>query len=495
MKLSDEVCLQARALIASRLGLDFPEGRRADLERGFIRACRASSISAPKAYLTWLASLPDGSQELMRLAGHLTVGETYFFRHHSYFEALEQQVLPSIIASRRAEGITRLRLWSAACATGEEPYSLAILLDRLLPDRADWALTILATDINPEALETARRGRYREWSFRETPAWIRERYFHRQGGETFEVDPRVRRMVTFAPLNLAEGGYPGVVTNTSAMDLIVCRNVLMYFTHEAQRQTVARLQRALLTGGWLVVSPAEASADLLRPLVPVNFPDAILYRKEQDGVQGAEARGQGIKERTWELTPSPWPPTPDPQLSIPEAPPLAVSPQPSSPESHPPTPGPRPLLERARVLADQGKLEEARHLCEAALGRDRLDPEAHLLLAAICQECGEIPAALEALRWVIYLAPDSAPAHFLLGSLFFRQGEHRQGRRSLETVVSLLSSVPPDEAVPGGDGLTAGRLLETARMYLKIRDRGPGDRGQGSRDEDRTLAPGRRPLG
>lgn len=468
MRLPDEVSRQARALIATRLGLNFPEERRADLERGFIRACRASSISAPEAYLAWLASLPDGSQELMRLAGHLTVGETYFFRHHSYFEALEQQVLPSLIASRRAEGIMRLRLWSAACATGEEPYSLAILLDRLLPDRADWALTILATDINPEALETARSGRYREWSFRETPAWIRERYFHRQGGETFEVDPRVRRMVTFAPLNLAEDGYPGVVTNTSAMDLIVCRNVLMYFTHEAQRQTVARLQRALVTGGWLVVSPAEASADLLRPLVPVNFPDAVLYRKGEDSAVSYQPSAVSFPlsgfssppqaDGGWQVTDRPIPGTRHTEevgsVTLPTAKPTEEPPKAVS------------GLQRARVLADQGKLEEARHLCEAALARNRLDPEAHLLLAAICQECGEIPAALEALRRVIYLAPDSAPAHFLLGSLFFRQGEHRQGRRSLETVVSLLSSVPSDESVPGGDGLTAGRLLETARMYL-----------------------------
>jgi len=88
MRLSDEVCQQMRALIASRLGLDFPEGRQADLERGLIRACRSSSISAPEQYLAWLATLPDQSPEWKRLAGHLTVGETYFFRDHSCFEAL-----------------------------------------------------------------------------------------------------------------------------------------------------------------------------------------------------------------------------------------------------------------------------------------------------------------------------------------------------------------------------------------------------------------------
>jgi len=467
MRLSNELCLQAEALIASRLGLDFSKGRQADLERGLVQACRTSSVSAPETYLAWLATLPDESTEWRRLAGHLTVGETYFFRDRALFEALKQHVLPSLITGRRTERNLRLRLWSAGCASGEEPYSLAILLDRLLPDLSDWAHTILATDINPDALETARRGRYREWSFRETPQWIRDRYFHRRSAETFEVDSGIRRMVTFAPLNLAEDGYPAVMTNTSAMDLILCRNVLMYFTREAQRATAARLQRALVREGWLVVSPAEASAELFRPLTTINFPGAILYRKGQDGVQGAEARGQGIKDRTWELTPSPWPPTPDPQLSIPEAPPLAVSPQPSSPDPHPQTPDPRPLLDRAQALANQGKLEAARELCEAA--QDQLDPEAHLLLAAICQERGEIPAALEALRRAIYLAPDSAPAHFLLGSLLFRQGQRKRGQRSMETVVSLLSSVPRDEAVAGGDGLTAGRLLETARAYLEMR--------------------------
>ncbi|MBI2454645.1 MAG: chemotaxis protein CheR, partial [candidate division NC10 bacterium] len=379
MRLSNDVLVQARALIARRRGLDFPEGRQADLERGLLRASRASPHSAPEAYLAWLAALPDEEPEWQRLAGYLTVGETYFFRDRACFEALEQQILPSLITARRAEGILRLRLWSAGCATGEEPYSLAILLDRLLPDHPDWNLTILATDINPEALDTARRGRYREWSFRETPAWVRERYFHRRGAETLEVDPRIRRMVAFVPLNLAEDGYPAVVTNTSAMDLILCRNVLMYFTREAQRASVARLQRALLPGGSLVVSPAEASADLLAPLVPVNFPGAIFYRKEPLGGKGSGVRDRGLGVGDWEPGTEGHLPTPvlRPLSSSPQ--PLVPVPEPPPPAPWPPMTAPQPLLAQARALADQGDLEEARHLCEAALARDRLDPEAPLL--------------------------------------------------------------------------------------------------------------------
>jgi chemotaxis protein methyltransferase CheR len=463
MRLSDDVCDQARALIASRLGLDFSERRQGDLERCLIRACRSSAISTPDAYLAWLGTLPDQNPEWRRLAGCLTVGETYFFRDRALFAALEQQVLPPLIAARRSEGRPRLRLWSAGCATGEEPYSLAILLDRLLPDCRDWAVTILATDINPEALEAARRGCYREWSFRETPQWIRDRYFHRRGAQTLEVDPTIRRMVAIAPLNLAEDGYPAVVTNTSAMDLILCRNVLMYFTGEAQRAVVGRLRRALVTGGWLVVSPAEASADLFRPLVPVTFPGAILYRREPGPAAPPLPHWQ--VETVWADSPVPWPFVDAPGGLV-----AAESPLPS----RPPEPGEAPPdtatdLQRARALADQGRLDEARDLCEAVLARNRLDPEAYLLLAAIHQERGELGGAMAALRRAIYLAPDSAPAHFLLGSLLLRQGQDRQGQRSLETVVSLVSRIPRDEALPGCDGLTAGRLLDTARAHLECR--------------------------
>ncbi|MDE2058111.1 MAG: tetratricopeptide repeat protein [candidate division NC10 bacterium] len=463
MRLSEELYLQAQTLIAGRLGLDFSRGRQADLERGLVQACHTSSVSAPETYLAWLATLPDESAEWRRLASHLTVGETYFFRDGALFEALEQHVLPSLITGRRTERNRRLRLWSAGCATGEEPYSLAILLDRLLPDLADWALTILATDINPDALETARRGRYREWSFRETPQWIRDRYFHRLSAETFEVDPRIRRMVTFAPLNLAKDGYPGVVTNTSAVDLILCRNVLMYFTREAQQAATVLLERALVRGGWLAVSPAEASVELYHPLVTVTFRAAILYRKGEEFAANlplSDFNSAPEVDSGWRVADSPM----QEPRHMEQADPLILS-ETKLTEAPPETPSD---LQRAQALADQGKLEAARELCEAALVQDRLDPGAHLLLAAVCHERGEIPLALEALRRAIYLAPDSAAAHFLLGSLLLRQGQRKRGRRSMETVVSLLNSVPREEAVAGGDGLTAGRLLETARAYLEM---------------------------
>ena len=447
MRISPAELRQAQALVAQRLGLHFPDGRMVDMERGLAHALRNSAYPSPEPYLAWLAAVPDDDPELRRLAAHLTIGETHFFRDVAAFDVLEGHVLPSLLATRRAEGIPRLRLWSAACATGEEPYSLAILLDRILGGGPDWSVTILATDINTEALEAAQRGIYRDWSFRGTPGWVRERYFRRLRDQAFELDPRIRGMVTFAPLNLAADGYPSVVTNTGAMDLVFCRNVLMYFTVDAQRATIARLQRSLVTGGWLLVGPAEASVDLLRPLVPVNYPNVTFYRKDP---------GPAVVSAL-EL---------HPEIYF-ASPPAPFASSATLPADGSGSEAPWNDLARARALADQGSLDEALRLCEAALARNRLDPESHLLLAAIRQERGEIPAALEALRGALYLAPDSAPAHFLLGSLLLREGRRRRGRRCIETVVALLDPRPRDELVPGGDGLTAGRLLETARAYLE----------------------------
>jgi len=501
VRLPAEMLARALELIAARLGLQFSESRRADLERCLLSACREEGVWPPEAYLTRLAAEADGSLAWKRLIAGLTVGETYFFRDPAVFAALERSVLPDLIAARRTEGVRCLRLWSAGCATGEEPYSLAILLDRLLPDRAEWGLTILATDINLTTLQSAMRGCYRAWATRETPPEIRDRYFLRREAETFELQPEIRRMVTFAPLNLAADGYPSAITNTSAMDIIFCRNVLMYLGPDVQRAVIARLSRALAPGGWLMVSPAEAAAELFRPLMPVNFPGTIFYRKEATGDQGigvggwgglgvrgwgeeiadvrfgildtvltasaATAKDDGFQEfgadsqeaRGWDRAAANLPADQN-QIPIPQ--PLAPNPQ--SPTSSPYP----PLLERARLLADQGNLEEARHLCDAALAKDRLNPRVYLLLAAIQQEQGEVSDALGALRRAVYLDPDAVMPHFLLGSLLLRQGKRAQGLLCMNVVTRLLSLLPCDAVLPDGDRLTAGRLLEMAREYVAL---------------------------
>jgi chemotaxis protein methyltransferase CheR len=238
----------ARALVAQRLGLDFPERRGDDLERAL-----------GSRDLAQLWAQPVTGPEWRDFIHALTVRESHFFRDGELFAALEQRVLPELIAARPE----RLAIWSAGCATGEEPYSLALVLDRLLGDRAARAVTLIATDVDAVALESARRGLYTDWSLRGLPAWARASGL-RTRARRHEVRPELRARVSFAPLNLAGDPYP------CGLDLIVCRNVLMYFTEPARRTAVERLAAALAPGGWLALSPLDTESDPPRGLEPAG---------------------------------------------------------------------------------------------------------------------------------------------------------------------------------------------------------------------------------
>ncbi len=219
---------QLSEFVATQMGLHFPKERWRDLERGIRSAAREFDFKDAESCLQWLVSSPLAKGQIEILARHLTVGETYFFREQKSLEILEGYVLPELIRTRR-ENEKRLRIWSAGCCTGEEPYSIAILLAKLIPDLKDWKITILGTDLNPRSLQKASEGVYSEWSFRGTPEWVGERYFTRAKDGRWAVLPSIKKMVTLHYLNLAEDAFPSLLSNTNAMDVIFCRNVLMYF--------------------------------------------------------------------------------------------------------------------------------------------------------------------------------------------------------------------------------------------------------------------------
>src|SRR5882724_1702055 len=392
--------------IAQNTGLHFPPERRADLQRGVTAAAAEFGFADSARCADWLLSASLTRPQLHTLASHLTIGETYFFRERKTFDALAQRILPELICRRRGRE-QRLRLWSAACSTGEEPYSLAILVQQLLPDWRDWHVTILATDINPRFLQKAAAGVYGEWSFRESPSWFKERYFTRTRDGRFAVDPQIRNCVRFAPMNLVQDCFPSLATDTNAMDVIFCRNVLMYFTPAHVRKVVESLRNALTDDGWLAVSPTECSQALFSRFVAVNFPDSILYRKCN----------------TEEPIPT-WVPAPfvalavappecleaaleTPQLSTPVVVTVQPPPAPSQPEQDP-----QEFSQLARTLANQGKLADALAWSERWIGADKTNSAAHYLHAMVLQETGDRVAARRSLDSAVYLQPDFVLAHF-----------------------------------------------------------------------------------
>src|SRR5438477_1197374 len=280
VRFSKQSLSQLSERVASQMGLHFPRERWPDLEKT-IRSV-ATEFDAPDAEtcLQQLLSKPLSKHQIEILASALTVGETYFFREKRSFEILSERVLPGLIAARQ-ENQRPLRIWSAGCCTGEEPYSIAIALDRTFPERSQWRVTILGTDINPRFLEKAAAGVFSDWSFRNAPSWLKEEYFKPVGPHRFEILPRIKKLVTFEYLNLAEDPYPSLSNNTEAMDLIFCRNVLMYFSPAQAANFVRGFHRALVGSGWLFVSAVEASTEMFSQFVPECTGDAVTYRKPQ----------------------------------------------------------------------------------------------------------------------------------------------------------------------------------------------------------------------
>jgi chemotaxis protein methyltransferase CheR len=457
------------ALVAERLGLHYPPERWADLERGLRLAAAQAGARDAAAFAAVL--LGDAApQSLQSLAEALTVGETYFFRERRSFELLEQEILPPILAARRHAG-QRLRLWSAGCATGEEAYSLAIVVDRLLPQRQEGQVRILATDLNRAFLRTAARAEFGDWSFRDAPPGFRERYFTPAGPQRWSLLPHIRRMVRFQPLNLVQDSYPDWRNDTHAMDLILCRNVLMYFSLPQVHQVLERLQRALADGGWLSVSAAEAPLKRLHALATVPFDGAVFYRKAGPMAAPAPAppdppsasSASGPSGALVAQEPPPAVPTQRPPERA-----AAVLPEPAAVAASVHPPAAEDLLRLARRQADAGQLAPALGTVERALlATAKLDAGAHHLHAVILEELGREAEARHALQRAIYLAPDFVLAHHALGQLARRQAHDAEAQRHFRNALGLLARLPPDAALPHADGLTAGHLRALVEAAAK----------------------------
>ena len=483
--------------VAAQMGLHFPPERWRDLERGVISAAREFGFADTEAFAQWLLTSPLTRNRVEVLASYLTVGETYFFREKRAFELLEEGILPELIRSRKGTE-QRLRIWSAGCATGEEPYSIAILLHKLIPDLERWNIALLATDINPRFLQRASAGEYGEWSFRDSPSWLRERYFKKTEGGRFRIAPFIQKLVSFSHLNLAEDAYPALTNETNAMDLIFCRNVLMYFVPERQKKVADNFHRSMVEGGWLIVSPSEASHVLFSNFMTVNFPSAILYRKVCDKTMSSRALPFCAREE---------PTSPLPAVTLPADEPKPLPPVPEfggSLASHAEevqTQEVRPnsyqealtlyglghyadaaeklalwLSENhkdsnamnlmARLYANQGQLSQALEWSEKALVADKLNTACHYLRAMILQEQAATEEAIGSLKRTLYLDPRLVMAHYSLGNLASRQGKVREAEKHLHSALSLLRLCRPEDNVPEAEGITAGRLMEIIESTL-----------------------------
>jgi chemotaxis protein methyltransferase CheR len=474
--------LRFSKLLLDRYGLYFSERRRPELESAILHAFAASPTADFNEYYSMLAERTDGDLEMERLINAVTVNETYFFRDAAQFDALAQTVLPELIERRRM--LRTLRIWSAGCSSGEEPYSIAMLLRDMLPDVDEWSITILGTDVNTSALDKARQGLFGDWAFREPRSKeMRPRYFHRVGTR-WELSPEVRRLVTFGRMNLAGTEYPSYATNTMFMDLILCRNVTIYFNELTTSGVVNRFYDTLTDGGWLVVGHSELSLNVYRRFQIRNFPNTVLYQRDgHDPAQSVE----------WH-----WPPssltetvaqaaTPSTTPSSVMTPPVELPPAPLSAAEVPPLEKARELMEFGRseeardllltltqsppvsidvyillgqTCANLGDLEAAERWCREVLKRNKLALEAYYTLALVLQHQARLPEAIEALKKVVYIDRNDVLGHFSLARLHYQNGQASAALKSLDNARRLLETQDGDTVVARSGGVTVKRLRD-----------------------------------
>ena len=261
-------------IIYQRSGIHFPENKKYVLESRLSYRLRELDIPDYDTYITFLSTGPYQNDEFQEMFNRITINETSFFRNEPQLEVFERTVLPELLEARA--DIKRLRIWSAACSTGEEPFTIAMLIHRTLGVRLpDWHIEILGTDISEKALNTAMAGLYPDYAMRTTPELIRHRYFKKQD-RRWKLDDTIESMVSFECHNLRD---TLAAKRHGIWDVIFCRNVMIYFDMDMRKRVTGMFHSQLADDGYLFIGHSETLRDLGIPFESALIPEGFCHRK------------------------------------------------------------------------------------------------------------------------------------------------------------------------------------------------------------------------
>ena len=430
-------------------------------ERQIARLLAGVGTDDVRGYGALLRTLPAHSPLVQAAMRELMNKESYFFRDASTVESLREHVLPELIEAASASRV--LRIWSAGCSTGEEIYTLSILLHEMLPELDTWQIALVGTDIDEAALAQAKLGRYKEWSLRATTPEQRSRYFeHVPRLSHHQLRARYRRDAVFSLHNLADRHAP--VPAPGCFDLILCRNVSIYFSRAANAVLSEKLVGALASGGRWIAGPSDPRPELA--LGMRVLPGLIEYRREQ--LFDAPSAPEPAHTASWSDAPTlvlgrP----PEIAVAAPRVPQAAL--RPSTPGDTWPGVGPAPgigptpsvsldRLKRARAHADRSETESALRLLGELIADEPMFSEAYLLRSLLLAP--EDPRAIADLRRVIYLDPGSVEAHLRLGFGLERAGDRRGAISAFRYAAALSDPTDHPSARAEMQRIAARRLTE-----------------------------------
>jgi chemotaxis protein methyltransferase CheR len=463
-------------IINRRLGIVVSDNQMNDIRKIVRSYCEKYNYSS-SAYLAELSSANIDSSIFKELVASITIGETYFFRDKKQMDLLRNAILPDIIFKKRAQKNLSLRIWSAGCASGEELYTVIIMLYELLPDITNWKLSILGTDINTFVLQKALTGIYSDWSMRSISDSHKATWFEKHN-TSYYLNKSVIDKARFAYLNLTEDYYPTMINGTNAQDLIICRNVLIYFDEKHVAKIMDKFSHCLINEGYLLLGASD----------PINYMNENLIILEEYGklFTNRIAVKTKVKSRTTDFKN---------ESKIIEVIPVKAaqivthldsktalenSIQQSDWENVISIIDNLSEIERNTVdnlnlkatsLANIGHLEEAALNCKKSIQIDSLKIDTYCTYAMVLIELDRYEEAEKALRKTLYLDINFVLGHYLLGILLIKHNELEAGIKSLTNALTIVKDKNSQDSIPGFRELSYGKLemilLEEISLYEK----------------------------
>ncbi len=505
-------------LIAKYTGLKIRDSEISVLVQNINLRMKSLRLNSLREYYNLLNySDQESNQEWITLISNLTNTESYFFRDQGQFNLLRNQIIPNIMKTNIES--RNIRIWSAGCSSGEEVYSLAILLRDMIPDLDLWNVMILGTDINENALNKAKKGVYTTWSFRMVNDEITKTNFKVINNQ-YQINPQIKKIVNFGGLNLVKDKYPSENSLVRDMDLIICRNVFIYFQPAAITEVLDKFYETLKPGGYLLTGHAELSGQDLRKYKTHIFPESLLYQKENqiNGIlplnnpfQNANLLGN-MEQNSLPTSPTlptlPTFPTLTNNLSNPIQTPALFVPPVVQPIPYPPTTIPfentkkpdEQLLEQAeiffkqkqynlaiekvkeylkkhsqsfkayyiiaKIYANIGQHEEAIKNCQLALKFNEFAVEPYYLLAKISEDQGKVNESKQLLKKIIYLDANFIPGYLDLGQIYQQEGDTKRALKMRETALQLLTKLAPKDRLEHLEYATVSELMELLKKQL-----------------------------
>jgi len=483
--LSEELIAQFHIFLENKFGFSYKYENINELLDRLTPAVKAFGFTDSKTCIEWLLENPIQQEQIEILARCLTIGETYFFRDINSFKVLEEVIFPSIINKRSND--RNIRVWCGACCTGEEPYSVAILLHQLIPNLKDWKISLLGTDINTLFLQKTKQARYKEWSFRSEIPELKKRYFTKNSDGQYLLNPEIKNMVDFFYLNLVDDKYPSLTNGTNGIDVILCNNVFIYFSEQQIANVTKKLAQALIEGGYLIVASIESSFIQHPDLRPCRIGNTIVFKKESSSNIKTIPQTTSSTALTINHTPA--------FKAIASSEIKLASPSTSNLDilklwyleghykmviefiekllkneneteflkNHS-----QEILLLIQSLANQVKLSQALNWCDKAIEINKIDPAPCYLKALILQELHDEQGSIHFFQRTLYLNPNFALAEFSLAVLLSRKGVNPEAKHHFKNTLKILESHHPSDILWEADAMSAEKLTKMTKNLYTI---------------------------